>query len=133
MSRVCAKIIGLRIHIFRFADASGRCNGSNRPDQCNGSCPLHASVQNTFNVQRHLVSRNTLRAPPRRSLAELAGSDRGLSSKPSPFRLSFGGSQVLVTIHDRDLCGFCLTPPRQRLKTFETETLRFLTDFGVSA
>jgi hypothetical protein len=62
MSRACARTIGPRTPIFRFVDASGRFNVSNRPDQRNALFAVHAAVQNTFNIQRHLVSRNTLRA-----------------------------------------------------------------------
>ena len=62
MSKACGRTIGPRIHICRPDDASGRCSASNRPDQRNGSCPFRAVLHNTFNVQRHLVSRNTPRA-----------------------------------------------------------------------
>jgi hypothetical protein len=40
MSKACARTIGRRIRTCRFVDASGRCNGSNRPDQRNGPCPF---------------------------------------------------------------------------------------------
>ena len=40
MSRACGETIGPRIRTCRFVDASGRCSGSNRPDQHNGSCPF---------------------------------------------------------------------------------------------
>jgi hypothetical protein len=40
MSRACGETIGPRIRTCRFVDASARCNGSNRPDQRNGSCPF---------------------------------------------------------------------------------------------
>ena len=39
---------------------------------------VHAAVQNAFNVQRHLVSRNTLGSQ-RRSVSELAGGNCGLN------------------------------------------------------
>ena len=39
------KTIGRRIHILRCVDASERCNGSNRPDRRNGSCPFTCSSQ----------------------------------------------------------------------------------------
>ena len=39
MSRACGETIGPRIRICPFVAASGRCSGSNRPDQHNGSCP----------------------------------------------------------------------------------------------
>jgi hypothetical protein len=41
--------------------ANARCSGSNRPDQPNGFLSVHAAVHNTFNVQRHLISRRALR------------------------------------------------------------------------
>ena len=37
-TRACARTIGLRIRISRHDGASGRCSGSNRPDQLNASC-----------------------------------------------------------------------------------------------
>jgi hypothetical protein len=40
MSRACGETIGPRIRICRFVAASGRCSGSNRPDQHNGSRPF---------------------------------------------------------------------------------------------
>jgi transposase-like protein len=41
---------------------------------------VHAAVDNTFNVQRHLVSRNTLRALRGEALQNWRGGDGGLSS-----------------------------------------------------
>ena len=41
---------------------------------------IHAAVQNTFNVQRHLTSRRTLRVSPRRSVPDVASCDRGLNT-----------------------------------------------------
>ena len=41
---------------------------------------IHAVVHNSFNVQRHLVSRKHAPRPQRRSVPELAGSDGGLNS-----------------------------------------------------
>jgi hypothetical protein len=43
MSKTCARTIGPRIRTCRFVDACGRCNGSYRPDQRNGSCPFTPS------------------------------------------------------------------------------------------
>src|ERR1700733_14451698 len=40
MSRACGETIGPRIHTCQFVAGSGRCSGSNRPDQHNGSCPF---------------------------------------------------------------------------------------------
>jgi transposase-like protein len=38
--QACGETIGPRIRTCRFVDGSGRCSGSNRPDQHNGSCPF---------------------------------------------------------------------------------------------
>jgi transposase-like protein len=45
----------------RHGGASTRCSASNRPDQPTASFQFTAVVHNTFNVQRHLTSRRTLR------------------------------------------------------------------------
>jgi HAD superfamily hydrolase (TIGR01509 family) len=52
MSRACGETIGPRIRICRFVAASGRCSGSNRPDQHNGSCPSmpQSRTHSTSNV-----------------------------------------------------------------------------------
>jgi len=45
-------------------DRAKRChlpNASNRPDLRKCFLSMHAAVHNTFNLQRHLVSRSTLR------------------------------------------------------------------------
>jgi hypothetical protein len=47
----------------------------------------HAAVRNTFNLQRHLTSRVTLRALSGEALQTLAGCNRSLSPSLS-FRLS---------------------------------------------
>ena len=47
---------------------------------------VHAAVQNAFNVQRHLVSRNTLGSQ-RRSVSELAGGNCGLNKSRAPSTL----------------------------------------------
>jgi hypothetical protein len=71
---------------------------------------VHAAVQNTFNVQRHLVSRNTLHA------LKLAGRHRGLN-KSRALRLSFGRSRVPVTIPETVL-------PMRPITLLPIETLR---------
>jgi transposase-like protein len=50
---------------------------------------VHAVVHNSLNVQRHLVSRNTLRALRGEAFQNLAGSNAGLNSGRA-FRLPFG-------------------------------------------
>jgi hypothetical protein len=62
MSRACGETIGPRIRTCRFVDVSGRCSGSKSAGSAQRFLSVHAAVQNVFNVQRHLVSRNTLRA-----------------------------------------------------------------------
>lgn len=52
MSKACARTTEPRIRIFRFVDASGRCSGSNHPDQRNGSYPFTPSstTRSTFSA-----------------------------------------------------------------------------------
>ena len=57
---------------------------SKSPGSAQRFLSVHASVQNTFNVQRHLDKGNTLRYLRGGSLAELVGSHRGLSSSQVP-------------------------------------------------
>jgi hypothetical protein len=47
---------------------------------------VHAVVHNSLNVQRHLVSRNTLRALRGEAFQNLAGSNSGLNSGRAFFR-----------------------------------------------
>ena len=61
MSKACERTIGQKIHISRCDDESERCSGSNRPASAQRFLAVHATVYNLFNVQRHLVSRRTLR------------------------------------------------------------------------
>jgi transposase-like protein len=58
---------------------------------------VRAAAQNVFNVQRHLVSRSTLRALRDESVSELASGDCGLN-KSRGRRLSFGQSRVHVMV-----------------------------------
>jgi hypothetical protein len=79
----------------RFVDASGRCNGSNRKDQRNGSWPFTpsskiASTSNAILFPQHASP------PQRRSVSGLAGGERSLNTSQA-FRLSFDQSQVPVT------------------------------------
>jgi hypothetical protein len=44
------------------ADESGEWDGSNHPDQFSDFClSVHDAIYNHFNLQRHLISRQTLR------------------------------------------------------------------------
>jgi hypothetical protein len=61
MSKTCGRTIGSRIRICRCDDASGRCKRFKSPGSAQRFLAVYSVVQNTFNVQRHLVSRNTLR------------------------------------------------------------------------
>jgi DDE domain len=80
--RVCAKIIGLRIHIFRFVDVSGRCNGSNRPDQRNGSCPF-TPPSRTPSTSNAILFPATRSAPSEAKPSGIGGQRPRLESKPS--------------------------------------------------
>ena len=53
-------------------EESARCSGSNRLDLPSNSSAMHAAVHNTFNLQRHLVSRSTLRILPIRGGERMA-------------------------------------------------------------
>ena len=85
-SRVCAKTIGPRIHIFRFADASERCNGSNRPDQRNGSC-LFTPPSRTPSTSNAILFPAIRSAPSEAKPSGIGGQRPRLEFKPSPFRL----------------------------------------------
>jgi hypothetical protein len=69
---------------------------------------VDAAVQNAFNVQRHLVCPNTLRAQ-RRSASELTGRHRGLNKsraltlvRPEPSSRSVVVETILIcTQHNR--------------------------------
>jgi hypothetical protein len=58
MSRACEKTIGPRIPTKPCDDESGKCRGSSRLALPSA---LHAAVHNNFNLQRHFISRSTLR------------------------------------------------------------------------
>ena len=55
------RTIGPRIRISLCDGESARCSASNR-QEAQRFISTHAAVHNTFNVQRHLTSRATLRA-----------------------------------------------------------------------
>jgi putative transposase len=50
-----------RIRIKWCVGASARCNASKSAASAQRYLSVHAAVHNTFNLQRHLVSRSTLR------------------------------------------------------------------------
>jgi transcriptional accessory protein Tex/SPT6 len=45
----------------RGEQASAKCNASSQLDPPNAFSAMHAAVHNTFNLQRHLIFRSTLR------------------------------------------------------------------------
>lgn len=59
-SKDCVPTTARRIPISRFDDENERCKASNQPDLLSASF-LFMAVYNTFNVQRHLISRPTHR------------------------------------------------------------------------
>jgi putative transposase len=63
------KTIVPRIRISPYGDESARCSGSKSARSAQRFLSMHAAVHNTFNLQRHLVSRSTLRivGPKRRA------------------------------------------------------------------
>ena len=52
---------GGRTRIRQSDDASASCSGSSRLDPPQRFLSVHGAVHNTFNFQRHLISRSTLR------------------------------------------------------------------------
>jgi putative transposase len=61
MSRGSGRTIAWRIRIRRCDDGSARCSGLKSAQSAQRFLSTHAAVHNTFNLQRHLVSRSTLR------------------------------------------------------------------------
>ena len=59
MNKAGARTAGPKSRISRSGDAKGRCSASSL--QARPIVSLHPAVYNTFNLQRHLVSRRTLR------------------------------------------------------------------------
>jgi hypothetical protein len=49
--------IALKIHIYHFADESGRCPVSGACEVCRKFASIHSSVYNHFNHQRNIESR----------------------------------------------------------------------------
>jgi hypothetical protein len=56
----CATSTGSRIRILAFEEASGKCKAS-RVDRLLSVFGKHKAVYNTFNIQRHLPSRQAMR------------------------------------------------------------------------
>jgi putative transposase len=61
MSRVCEEIIAPRIRISLSGDEERKMQRFKSARSAQRFLSMHAAVHNTFNVQRHLVSRSTLR------------------------------------------------------------------------
>jgi hypothetical protein len=59
MSNDCAPKIARRIRTRRFDDANEKCKAPNQPNQL--SALFTSARPNTFNVQRHLISRQIQR------------------------------------------------------------------------
>src|SRR5262249_55447499 len=60
-SKDCVPTTARRIPISLFDDASERCKALNHAKSAQRFVSVHAAVYNTFNVQRHLISRPTHR------------------------------------------------------------------------
>ena len=60
MNKGFTRTTGPRSPTSRSADESARCSGSSRPIR-QRFVSIHSATYSTFNVQRHLVSRRTLR------------------------------------------------------------------------
>jgi transposase-like protein len=60
MNRGSGGIIGPKTRIRWCDDESATYSGLNRPRSAQRFLSMHAAVHNTFNLQRHLVSRSTL-------------------------------------------------------------------------
>jgi putative transposase len=61
MSRVCEEIIAPRIRISLSGDEERKMQRFKSARSAQRFLSMHAAVHNTFNLQRHLVSRSTLR------------------------------------------------------------------------
>jgi hypothetical protein len=79
------RIIAPGIRIRQRDSESARCSGSNRPDP-GRFLSMHATVHNTFHLQRHLVWRT--RAVPARSICA-ADMRISIGQSPSPVWLLF--------------------------------------------
>jgi putative transposase len=89
-SKDCGGTIGPRIRINRLDDASARCSDFKSPGSAQRFLSVHAAVQNTFNVQRHLTSRRALRVF-RDERPDVASRHRGLSRN---LALQYSGDQI---------------------------------------
>ena len=56
----CGITIGWRIRISRSDDESEKCSASSPKARPNASSSTHSAIYNTFAIQRHLTSRNTM-------------------------------------------------------------------------
>jgi hypothetical protein len=61
MSKGAERTIGWRIRIRQSDDESASNSGSSQLDPPSAPLSLHGAVHNTFNFQRHLISRFALR------------------------------------------------------------------------
>ena len=59
--RLCDKTTGQRARTFRCDDESERCNASGQVGSAQRFLSAHASVYNTFNICRHLLTSATKR------------------------------------------------------------------------
>jgi DDE domain len=84
--RACGETIGPRIRTCRSVDASGRCSGSNRPDQRNGSYPFmpRSRTRSTSNAISFPAIRSALSEAKR---FRIGGRRLRLEQEPSPSTL----------------------------------------------
>jgi putative transposase len=60
-SKACGKTVGRNSRINRSGDENGRCSGFKSAGSAQRFVSMHSAAYNTFNLQRHLISRRTLR------------------------------------------------------------------------
>ena len=114
MSRACGETIGPRIHTCQFVVASGRCSGSNRPDQHNGSCPFmpQSRTRSTSNAISFPAIRSALSEAKR---FRIGGRRLRPEQEPSPSFL-VRSEPSFVTIPEDHLCTTELRPRSYGLK-----------------